>query len=554
MTMRTPHEIITRLLGDRGISASEQAAFLHPEFASQMHDPLQMKGMKLAVERIVQAMQAKERIAVFGDYDADGVPATALLVRAFSAIGVEVVPYIPTRQDGYGLTMAAARKFCIDKVHLLITVDNGTVSGPEIAYLKENGIDTIVCDHHEPQEGHLADKAIAILNPKQTDCPYPFKGLCGCAIAWKLAWALYEHLGIPTNPLKWELDLVALSTIADMVPLLGENRVLAYYGIGVMRKSRNHGLQALASQGNIALETISAGGISFGMAPRINAPSRMHKEILGGTNASLRLLVTPDKDEAAQLAAYLDEQNKQRQQLLEVHLKEASEQALMYEKDMCLVLYSKDWSTGVIGLLAGRLLEQYRRPVVILANEKDVIKGSVRSVDGVESVSMIEAGSEVLERFGGHAKAAGLTFKEGTQDDVAIFRNQVNAWMANQRHTVDSLEQASRKNADMTISLGEITLELAQGLSELEPFGIGFPAPLFSSTCTISKNKLVGSSGQHLSCHLVQDGMERKAIGFQLGKTHVGARASYLVHFNVEEEVWQDKHSASCRIKSLIPL
>ena len=551
---RTEREIMDIILEGRGILRSEQETFLNPDFVTGVHDPALMKGMKIATDRLALAIRRKEKIAIFGDYDADGVPATALLVRAFARLGVEVTALIPTRADGYGLTMSAADTIKNLGIQVLITVDNGTVSGTEIEYLLQSGIETIVCDHHEPQVGHIAEKALAILNPKQDDCPYPFKGLCGCAIAWKLACSLYSHLGVSSNSLKWELDLVALSTIADMVPLLGENRVLARYGTTVFRKSRNYGLQALASQANLQISDISAGGISFGLAPRINAPSRMHSETIEGVNASLQLLVTNDKKEAARLAAYLDDQNKQRQLLLEQHLEEARAQAEMYKEDCCLVLYTASWSTGVIGLLAGRLMEQYKRPVVILANEELLIKGSVRSVDGVDSVEMITAGAQLLLRFGGHTKAAGLTFSQNSEDDVREFRRRINGWLQQQGHTVASLQVSSRKKSELELDLGEITLSLVMQLQKLEPFGIGFPAPLFNTICNVSQVRRVGATNQHLACFLKKDGVECKAIGFQLGDTQVDEKEIYDVYINPQEEVWQSKRSVSCHIRSITPV
>src|SRR5690606_10160068 len=229
------------LLEKRGIPAAEQAVFLDPDFDRDRHDGMAMKGMSAALARIKSAISSREKIADFGDYDADGVPATAVMARGFRRIGVEVVPLIPTRSAGYGLTPAAVEKIVATGATLLITVDNGTVAGEEIASLKKAGIDTIVCDHHEPQEGHVAQDAVAILNPKQSDCAYPFKELCGCGIAWKLLWELYGFLDKDQAQLKWDLDLVAVSTIADMVPLVGENRVLALYGLKVLRKTRNAG-------------------------------------------------------------------------------------------------------------------------------------------------------------------------------------------------------------------------------------------------------------------------------------------------------------------------
>jgi len=415
-------EIIQLLLEKRGIAQDQQENFLHPDFERDTHDPFLMKGMDVAVERLGKALEHKEVVGVFGDYDADGVPATALLVRCLRAAGFQVLARIPTRASGYGLTAGVVEEIKKDKLSLLITVDNGTVAKEEVAALVAAGTDVIICDHHEPHPDQIATQALAILNPKQADCSYPFKELCACAIAWKYMKALYAQLGLSTDPLKWELDLVGLSTIADMVPLLGENRVLATYGLKVIRKTRNMGLRQLAAVAGVQLPDVGAGTIGFSIAPRINAPSRMHAETVAGTNAALQLLTTEDAGEAERLATYLNQQNAERQALLEQSLKEAEELAGKYLNDRCLIVYNADWSTGVIGLLAGRLLEKYSRPVIVLAQEDGVIKGSVRSVGTVHAVYLMEAGAVHLERYGGHAKAGGLTMKVETDSAISEFR------------------------------------------------------------------------------------------------------------------------------------
>jgi single-stranded-DNA-specific exonuclease len=547
--MRTAPEIVGDLLRNRGISLEQQAAFLQPDFTRDLHDGLRMKGMAEAVARIILAMKQSEHIAVFGDYDADGVPATALLVRVFRSLGVSVQPFIPTRAAGYGLTPDAVADLKTKGIDLLITVDNGTVSKPEIAELAASGIDVIVCDHHEPQEGHVADAALAILNPKQSDCTYPFSELCGCAIAWKLAWELYKKLGKDTGQLKWELDLVALSTVADMVPLVGENRALAWFGLKVMARSRNLGLKALAGVAGIDLASATAGHIGYRLAPRINAPSRMHQELIESDHAALRLLTTEDTAEATRLATYLDGCNQERQTLLDRHVREAEELVQAYVDDRCLVVYQPEWSTGVIGLLAGRLLEKYGRPVVVLADEGDVVKGSVRSVDGVHAVEMIAAGSEHLERYGGHGKAAGLTMKG---KDVEGFRNLLNEWLRNGAWEIEAMAKAAQRPADMAISLKEADLELAEQLDTLQPFGIGFPAPLFSTRCRLVSLKPVGREKQHLACFLEQDGTQRKAIAFSMAAHMPEEGAEKEVRFVLEAEEWDRRRYASCQIRSIL--
>lgn len=540
---------LTEILARRGIAPEAQHAFINPDFLRDTHSPFLMLGMEAAVQRVIQARERGEKVTVFGDYDADGIPATAVLVRAFKRIGIPVVPRIPTRAAGYGLQMDVVEEIIQSGTQLLITVDNGTVAKAEIALLKEKGVDTIVCDHHEPQLGHQAE-ALAVLNPKQPTCPYPFKELCGCAIAWKLAWAVYERLGEDSAQLKWELDLVGLATVADMVPLVGENRVLAIFGLKVLQKTRNSGLRALAESASIDLARVTAGDIGYRLAPRLNAPSRMHKEIVEGENVSLRLLLTENSLEAQTLAGYVQEQNMHRQALLEAQLKEARAQAERFAQDLILVVYDPHWSSGVIGLVAGRLTEQYARPVIVLAKEGEVIKGSVRSIEGADVGSLLQSVASCLERFGGHAKAGGLTLK-GDASIIPLLRQMSNEWGEKLGLTLEKMRKTHQPEADGDIPLEAVTLELAEELDTLAPFGIDFPEPILASTCQITGARAVGSTGAHLSC-LLRDGLtQKKAVGFGLGETAVSTEELYKVLYTIQKEEWQGRVSVACHIRRL---
>ena len=546
-------EIIAQILKLRGISDPE--TFLHPDFERDTHDPMLMKDMDKAVARLRQAMERKETVGIFGDYDADGVPATALLVRALTRLGIKTVPHIPTREAGYGLSAESVELLLAEKYPLLITVDNGTVSKLEIAMLQSAGTDVIVCDHHEPLADNVA-APFALLNPKQPDCTYPFKELCACAIAWKLASALYASLDMDAAPLKWEMDLVALSTIADMVPLLGENRVLATFGLKVLRKTRNLGLKELARVAGTELVVVTAGSVGFRLAPRINAPSRMHNETVKGNNAALQLLISDDAQEAVSLANYLDGQNVARQDLLEKELREAFGLVRKKTSDHCLVVYKPEWSSGVIGLLAGRLAEQFGRPVIVLTKEGNAIKGSVRSVNGINAVALMAAGNEFLERFGGHAKAGGLTLKPILPGEdietVERFRQCLVDWTAGQGFSLEEMADSARRRPDLDLSLADISLELAEGLDDLQPFGIGFPTPLFATTCEVRSLRQVGREKQHLSLQLVQGGVSRKGIAFSHGEPIVKEGDRVRAEYTVQIEEWQNVRSPSCQVQRLV--
>ena len=520
---------------------------MHPNFDTDQHDAALMKGMQVVVERLHKAREAKEVVVIFGDYDADGVPATALLVRACKKLNVQVFPVIPSRASGYGLTKDSLALILSHAPSLVITVDNGTVAVDEIASLADAGIDVIVIDHHEPH-GEVANRALAIINPKQEDCPYPFTELCACALAWKVMGQWYLFEGEDVSSLKWELDLVALSTIADMVPLIGENRLLAVYGMRVLQKTRNKGLRALMASAGVDTSSVQAGDVGFKIAPRINAPSRMHQEEVLEGNSALELLVTEDAGKAAHYAEHLTRCNTERQQLVDDHLAEAERQMEKRKDDRVIIVYHESWSTGVIGLVASRLLERYRRPVIALAKEGNEIKGSVRSVDGVHALELLESGSSQMSRFGGHAKAAGLTLN----GDVDTFRLALNDFIEAHGMTIEQLRLAAERIPDMELSLEEANLELADALEELEPFGVGFPKPLFQVNCWITDVRKVGNEGKHLSCFLTDKALKRKAIGFQKGGLSIEPTQMYDVRFTLEKETWREVTAPVCHIQAIL--
>ncbi|HSI20332.1 MAG TPA: single-stranded-DNA-specific exonuclease RecJ [Verrucomicrobiae bacterium] len=548
MSNRDAESIIVELLEARGIARKEQAVFRSPNFERDTHSPWGLPGMDVAVGRLVVAKEKNEKVVVFGDYDADGVPATALLLRVFRRLGIENIEgVIPTREQGYGLTLPVVEALLTLKPAIVIAVDNGTVAKEEVAALVKAGVDVIVVDHHEAQEGKIAESALAIINPKMPGSTYPFAELCACGLAWKLACALTEKLGEDVAPLKWELDLVGLSTIADMVPLVGENRVLACFGLKVLQKSRNVGLQALMNVAQVKAGSLSAGDVCFKLAPRINAPSRMHGEILDGSNAALSLLTATDKAEAAKCAEYLHEQNTERQQLVERHIEEAEAQIQKRPHAQVLVAYHDSWSSGVIGLVASRLMDRYRRPAIALAPEGGVVKGSVRSVDGVHALELLDAAAGELERFGGHAKAAGLTLS----GSVESFRDALEAYMNELGLTLEELAAKSERVPDAELGMEELGLELAQKLEELQPFGIGFPAPLFLTECEVRNVRRVGAEGKHVSCFLFDGKTQRKAIGFSYRGPELVEGKKYRFRIGLQAEEWQQMVSPVCHIRKV---
>ena len=542
-------QLLERILEKRGIGKADLSHFLHPVFKRDLHEASLLPDMEVAIERIADAISLGERIVIFGDYDADGVPATALLLRTLSRAGAIVQGIIPLRSEGYGLTAGAVKRIKESGAGLLIAADNGTVARQEIAELRASGIETIVCDHHEPQGGNLAEP-LALINPKRQDSQYPCRDLCACALVWKLSWALYERLELPTAPLKWELDLVALSTVADMVPLLGENRTLVQFGLQALRRSKNIGLQALAKVAGFDLAQATSQDIGFKLAPRLNATSRMHDELLEGTNASLELLITEDLSRAQRCAKHLQCCNVERQALVLCHIEEAERQIVGHQDELCLVLYADDWSSGVIGLVAGRICEAYKRPVVALALEGGELKGSVRSVNGVSVLDLLASAEQAFTRFGGHAKAGGLTMN-GTIE-ISELQERLCGWLRAEGRTLESFATAQNKIPDLELPLDQVSLQLADELQELGPYGTGFEELLLSSRVQVNASRMVGSTGKHFSCRLSDGSEQLKAIGFGFEDPGIAPSGWYQAEYTLQAEEWQGRRTAGCILKRLV--
>lgn len=547
MSVRSAQDIIRLLAEKRGIANLE--AFVQPDFARDTHDGRLLKDVGAAAKRLAAAIRSKEKIVLFGDYDADGIPATALVTRVLRNFGADPLPLIPARADGYGLTPPAVTAILDLRPDLLVTLDNGTVSRDEVARLADAGIDVIIIDHHEPQPGHVANRALAIVNPKQSDCFYPFKELCACAVAWKVMSVLAEELDQDPAFLKWHLDLVALSTVADMMPLIGENRVLVQFGLRVFAKTRNAGLRALAAVSGTEAALISASDLGFRIGPRLNAPSRMHQEAHENGNYALDLLLSDDEEMAHRFASYLNARNSDRQALLEQHLEAAREQAEKQMSAPVIVAWSAEWSTGVIGLVASRLTEQYGRPSVVLAQESGVWKGSIRSVGDISALNLMEAAAECLERFGGHQKAGGLTLREeATPETFSKLICQSNV-VANVDWT--AVAASTRRQPDLEISLAELTVELAEAVRGLEPFGLGFPAPLFAVEGRFTRQRLVGRTSAHRVGFLADAQDQRKAVWFRAPEDVPGEEEKRLWCVNVEEDGWNGIRSAQAVIRGV---
>ena len=463
--------LTAQLLVNRGLVDSGRASsFLRPDLAG-LHDPFLMKDMDRAVERVSKALVNRESVAVYGDYDVDGTTSAALLCLFFKETGVEVTPYIPDRlSEGYGLNADAVRKLASTGVTLIITVDCGSSNSAEIALASSLGVDVVVTDHHEISGD--APGAAAVLNPKQKGCAFPFKGLAGVGVAFNLIMALRSSLrekgwfasSAPPN-LKRYLDLVAIGTVADLVPLMDENRIFVSYGLKELENTERPGLKALIEIAGLRAKP-DADSIAYQIAPRINAAGRV-----ASASTALRLLVTTDTAEAASLANELDRENCARQKMEAETLEEALAM-LEGHTDRGIVLFSEKWHPGVIGIVASRLVDRFSKPSVLIALDNGVGKGSARGIRTFDMLEGLKYCSGLLDRFGGHKAAAGLTVSIG---NLAAFRDEFIKY-ANNALTDDDL--ATEINLEAVVALDEVNTRLIAEIGSLAPFGQSNREPL----------------------------------------------------------------------------
>lgn len=515
--------LIRDLLRQRGIESDEAiAAFLQPNYQADLADPFLMTGMMTAIERIELAIARDEQVAVYGDYDIDGVSATAVMMETLEAHGLQPISYIPDRNsEGYGLNQPALEQLKAQGVTLVITVDCGITAASEVAWAADNGIEVIVTDHHE-LSGEVPDRAVAVINPKQEGDGYPFKDLAGVGVAFAVTRALQSRTGVPEEGReKWLLDLVALGTVCDVMPLVGENRTLVHYGLIVLRKTKRVGLVALMQSAGIEPEAVRAFHLGFVLGPRLNAAGRLEH-----ANFSLELLLTKDPLVAQQLAFQLEELNHQRRLEQQRIVEEATAQAAEYASDPVLVLADSSWPGGVVGIVASKLAETLDKPTFILELKDGVAKGSGRSAVGYPLIDGITANAELFDRYGGHEGAAGFTLPEANLNEL---RQRLNEHFL---EVESDLEAPSTREADLSIDdATQLNWELYHYLMLLEPFGSGNAQPVFEvSGLKVVSLDLIGKDQQHIKLRLAAaDGAIFEAIGFNLATTYPNLRSGQEV-------------------------
>lgn len=495
--------LLARLLAVRGVSPEDAAAYLAPGLSS-LYDPFAMQDMGSAVDRIQNAIKNRERITVYGDYDVDGICAVTVLLSYLKSEGAVCGFYIPDRErEGYGVNADAIRKIAADGTKLIITVDTGITAVQEVITAREYGMDMIITDHHSI--GDVLPKAAAVVNPKRTDCAYPFKALCGAGVAFKLVCALS---GDTKRMVTEYCDIVALATVADVVSLCGENRALTALGLRKMRKMPSVGLSALFEVAGITSGGLSSYQISFGAAPRLNAAGRM-----GSCMPAVRLLLTDSPEEAAELAASLDGQNVSRKSAGEdiysdalLKIKEGN-----YENDKVLVLACDGWHHGIIGIIASKLTEQFYKPTVLISTHDGTGKGSGRSIPGLNLYEALRHAEPLLDRYGGHALAAGLTIPA---ENIDALRASLNAY-ADTVLSEEDMMPVIDIDAPLDISLP--LLSVAKQLDLLEPFGAGNAKPVFlMENVTVSAVR-TSKDKKHLFLRLFKNGAAVDAVAFGKG-------------------------------------
>ena len=538
--------IVGRLLAQRGIETFEAAKKFFRPSLEDLHDPFLMADMTEAVHRILNAIKNRESILVFGDYDVDGTTSVALMYSYLKSLGAQVDTYIPDRyNEGYGISYQGIDYAITQGIHLIIALDCGIKSIEHIQYAKEKGVDFIICDHHLP--GEIIPDAVAVLDPKRVDCLYPYKELCGCGVGFKLIQALNTIQGLPFASIEHYLDLVATAIAADVVPITGENRVLAYYGLKVINESPRPGIKALMKLYDLATYTMT--DIVFKLAPKINAAGRIEHG-----NFTVDLLTEATEEGANMTVEKIVNINEERKSLdqgiTEEALKQIIDQKLINSKST--VVYSPSWHKGVIGIVASRLIDTYYRPTIVFTDSGDYLAASARSVKNFDIYQALEKCSEHLIQFGGHMYAAGLTIKK---ENLEAFRQKFEEVVAS---TIEETDLIPEIEIDAKIQFSEITDKFLRILKQFEPFGPGNPSPCFLTKEVFDTGyaKLAGARGEHLKVSFKQrrnPGYKFSAIGFNLGAQYENVKDKQHVDiiYSIEENNWRNKTTIQLQIKDL---
>jgi len=535
---------IAHLLVQRGIETFEEAkAFFRPKI-EDLHHPFLMKDMDKAVERIERALATNERILVYGDYDVDGTTSVALMATYLETKTDQIATYIPDRfEEGYGVSYKGIDYAIDNDFTLIVALDCGVKAVDKVQYAKDKGVDFIICDHHRP--GDKLPQAVAVLDPKRADCTYPFKELCGCGVGFKLIHALGHNQGESLKDFSPYLDLVATAIGADIVPIVGENRILTYHGVRVMNASPRPGFQALIK--NIKKTTLTIADVVFVIAPRINAAGRMKHG-----NYAVSLLKESNITQAELVAQEIESFNTTRRALDQNITKEALAQIEELNEAECssTVVYDSSWNKGVIGIVASRLIETYYRPTLVFTKSGDLLTASTRSVRGFDVYEALQNCSKYIEQFGGHKYAAGLSIKEENYRAFKqAFENEVDKTLAVHLRTPELL-------IDAEIQLSAVTPKFYRILKQFAPFGPQNMTPVFMTSDVVDTGyaKCVGEDDKHLKISVAQhNGEPINGIGFGLGDKlpYVANKSTFSIAYAIDENQWNGRISLQLKLKDI---
>lgn len=534
--------IIATLLAQRGINTFEEAKqFFRPQL-SDLNHPFLMKDMDLAVNRLHTAISGNEKVLVYGDYDVDGTTAVSLMYLFLKNKCSHVEYYIPDRyEEGYGVSYKGIDYAKINGFTLIVCLDCGIKAVEKVAYAKDQGIDFIICDHHRP--GEKLPSAVAVLDPKRMDCNYPFKELCGCGVGFKLAQAYHQYFNLPFEDLIPLLDLVVVSIAADIVPIIDENRVLAFYGLQQLNSNPRIGLKALMTVAN-RKEIFNISDVVFGLAPRINAAGRIEHG-----NKAVELLVQEDFSQAKVKAEYIDKHNLTRKELDQNITKEALEKIVPNAKTT--VVFSEKWHKGVVGIVASRLIETHYRPTIVLTESHGKLTGSARSVSGFDVYNAIDSCSNLLEQFGGHKYAAGLTLKK---ENLEAFIKQFEQVVS---ETITSEMLTPKISIDLEMSIADINKKTFRIIEQMAPFGPANSRPVFMVKGMIDNGtgRLIGQEKNHLKLALTDSDNSKTLDGIGFGMSDrfpmVQDKQSFDVCFVMDLNEWNGTTNLQLRIKDL---
>ena len=541
--------VLANLLVQRGITTYDEAkAFFRPEL-SLLHDPFLMKDMDKAIDRIEAALRNRQKILVYGDYDVDGTTAVALVYSFLKKFSINLGFYVPDRyQEGYGVSYKGIDYAVNNGFSLIISLDCGIKAMEKVAYARERNVDFIICDHHYP--GDTIPDAVAVLDPKRPDCKYPYKELSGCGVGFKLIQAYSQKNNLPFEELESYLDLVAVSIASDIVPINGENRILTYFGLKRLSESPRNGLKSVIKTAGIESKEITVDDIVFKIGPRINAAGRIES----GNNA-VELLIAEDETYAISMSDKINAFNNTRKSI-DTNITTEALKLIANSPDMkgkySTVLYNPSWHKGVIGIVASRLIESYYRPTVILTESNGMATGSARSVDGFDLYQAIDSCSDLLENFGGHMFAAGVTLKP---ENIPVFKERFEEFVSN---NIKKDQLAPTIEIDAQLELRNITPKFYRILKQFQPFGPENMSPVFLTKNVVDNGcgRVVGTTNEHLKLELIQEAEPFRvypAIGFQLAQhfKFINKGNPFDICYSVEENEFRGNTTLQIRLKDI---